>query len=75
MRKGVKVIEVTRYPAVGTSPSYLALCQRHLEKEKPGGNAQSDGVHFTVPVDLLGLTMPLHLVEGITEVELVYKKR
>jgi len=61
-----------------TLPSYLDVGQRHFEKEKPIGFGEygvEDRRSFTLPVDLLALTLPTELVEGIESVEMVYRKK
>ena len=61
-----------------TLPSYIDVGQRHFEKEKPIGLGDhgAAGVRiYTLPVDLLALTLPADMVEGIESVEMVYRKK
>lgn len=60
---------------IGTFPDFIHLGQRHLEKEK-GTEREVDGVkEFTIPVDLLRITIPPSVLEDVTEVCLGYRKR
>jgi hypothetical protein len=55
-----------------TLPSYIRSAQRHLEK----GNFEALAVgEYSVPTDLLRLTLPTHLVDEIKEIRLVYRRK
>jgi hypothetical protein len=66
------VVNKTTY---GELPGYLHLAQRHLEKANPAGEVSEGGMTYSIPVDLLRLTVPEELVNEIEEVTLVYDKK
>jgi hypothetical protein len=66
------VVNKTTY---GELPGYLHLAQRHLEKANPAGEVSDEGMVYSVPVDLLRLTVPEELVNAIEEITLVYDKK
>ena len=64
---------ITRFTSRGKDPLFIEIAQRHLEKEIAAG---FDGRNqFTIPADILRLSVPDLYVDEIEEVQLVYKRR
>jgi len=69
-----KEIVITKYSPAGPVPNWINFAHRRLEKEGGGkGVTQADGIHFSIPVDLLSITLPQPLVDEIESVEVVYQ--
>lgn len=77
----VVVIQMIR-PVNGGKPfpTYLALGQRHFEKEVPAGEKLGayghEGVSYIIPLDMLRVyNISPELIEEVEEVRVVYKAR
>ena len=70
MRSANRVLRVKKATNLGVMPLFVSMMHRHLEKEKPTGAKTSSGVDYTLPVDLLALSIDdkslLREVSGVT---------
>lgn len=77
MRKPTDIkINATKVKGVGDLPTFIHLGHRHLQKEKSDGKpGDGQGVReFTLPLDLIRMTVAPALLADIEEVTLGYKK-
>lgn len=70
-----KEIEIEKSRCVGAIPQYIALGQRHLEKERSASIINGNEERFILPVDLLGLYLGDDLVKEIEEVTIAYQRK
>jgi hypothetical protein len=70
-----KEIDICKYRYGQAVPGYVSFGHRHLEKECPEGRSDNGKVHFIIPVDLLAITLPKEVTDGIESVEMVYEKK
>lgn len=70
-----KEITIEKARSVGTIPQFIALGQRHLEKERSASVIDQDIEKFILPVDLLSLYLDDSLVSEIEEIEIAYQRK
>lgn len=76
MRSANRTIDVTKAVNLGHMPAFISFMHKHLEKENGGGTRRGLEVAYTVPVDLLQLTVDdPSLVREIESVTLTYRAK
>lgn len=69
-----KEVEIEKSRSVGSIPQYVALGQRHLEKEQAPSIINGGEERFILPVDLLGLYLPADITDQIEEITICYQR-
>jgi hypothetical protein len=67
-------VEITK-TSFSPPPAFVMLAHRHLQKAMPAGQVTEDGTQFTVPLDLLRMTVPEDLTKDIEEVVICYGEK
>lgn len=68
-------IPAVKRPNLGHIPLFVSVAHRHLEKEQAVGEKFMENTTYQVPVDLLRLTIPEEMLDGIKEVVFTYRRR
>lgn len=68
------IVEVDKIKGVGCLPSYIPLILKRLEKEQTVGVKVGKSVEYTIPVDLVELSLPAEELGKIREVIFAFGK-
>jgi hypothetical protein len=72
-----KLISITKFRDIGGLPQFILLSHRYLQKGGHKPNEANGNLHkqsYMVPVDILALVLPIHMVKDIESMELGYGK-
>lgn len=73
LSKRIATITVLKPYDLDGMPSYIRVGHRHLEKEKGAGEKVGGMQEFTIPVDLVAMTLPPGMAEDIERVTFGYR--
>ena len=76
MKSTNRIIQVKKATNLGVMPLFVSMMHRHLEKEKPTGVKTFNGSEYSLPIDLLSLSIDdKSILREVSSVTLTYRAK